>query len=432
MVVHLPDGRKINRWTENERWLDERKLIFGLKSEPFWQWQEKTADILWNFAHRNPEWPPKSIGAAINLMQTGFSFLRDRQEDAGLTNLAALAPYIFLPVSSRLKNAPDFLRLFIDGQLLISAQETSQKVNALYGAAALDLPRRGVASVPGGMGAMADKLVQAVSNFGGKVLFRKEVTSVAGNFEKGFFVRTKRGEEFFADAVVLNQTPWNAARLIEANKNRVLSSIGKLPADGWGAFVIYAGVDSKFVPRVFPEHHQIIQSEPLGEGESVFLSISPAWDKTRAPEGKRAVTISTHTRLGEWWNIYRENRPEYEERKASYTERIIDVVQKVFPGLSSSAELVLPGSPVTFQRFTRREKGWVGGFPQTNLFRTWDPKLAPGLWLVGDSIFPGQSVPAVTLGGLRVAERLIGELIKMNRKSWFYNQRKAGKVRWAG
>jgi len=48
------------------------------------------------------------------------------------------------PVAAHLRGAPEALRLFVDGQLLISAQATSQHANALYGAAALDLPRRGV------------------------------------------------------------------------------------------------------------------------------------------------------------------------------------------------------------------------------------------------------------------------------------------------
>ena len=64
---------------------------------------------------------------------------------------------------------------------------------------------------------------------------------------------------------------------------------------------------------------------------------------------------------------------------------------------------------MTFQRFARRDWGWVGGFPQTSLARAWGPRLAPGLWLVGDSVFPGQSVPAVALGGLRVARSLLAE-----------------------
>ena len=73
------------------------------------------------------------------------------------------------------------------------------------------------------------------------------------------------------------------------------------------------------------------------------------------------------------------------------------------PGLRGAARRIMPGTPVSFQRFTHRSLGWVGGFPQTSLFRAWAPRLAPGLWLVGDSIFPGQSVLAVALGGMRVA-----------------------------
>ncbi len=79
------------------------------------------------------------------------------------------------------------------------------------------------------------------------------------------------------------------------------------------------------------------------------------------------------------------------------------------PGIREAAGLVLPGTPVTFQRFTRRAWGWVGGFPQTSLFRAWGPRLAPYLWLVGDSIFPGQSIAAVALGGLRVARMILAE-----------------------
>jgi hypothetical protein len=38
--------------------------------------------------------------------------------------------------------------------------------------------------------------------------------------------------------------------------------------------------------------------------------------------------------------------------------------------------------------------------------------------MVGDSIFPGQSVPAVTLGGLRVAESVLDEFSRKRRKFW--------------
>jgi phytoene dehydrogenase-like protein len=52
----------------------------------------------------------------------------------------------------------------------------------------------------------------------------------------------------------------------------------------------------------------------------------------------------------------------------------------------------------------------VGGFPQLSLLCTLGPRLSPNLWLVGDSIFPGQSTAAVALGGLRVARMVLHEM----------------------
>jgi phytoene dehydrogenase-like protein len=174
--------------------------------------------------------------------------------------------------------------------------------------------------------------------------------------------------------------------------------------------MVYVGLDGSAVPADFPLHHQVIAREPMAEGNTVFLSLSPAWDKNRSPAGQRALTISTHTDLREWWRLFENERPAYEERKAVYVERILAAAETALPGLREAVHLILPGTPVTFQRFTRRAWGWVGGFPQTSLFRTWAPRLAPSLWLVGDTVFPGQSTAAVALGGLRVARAILSEL----------------------
>jgi phytoene dehydrogenase-like protein len=64
----------------------------------------------------------------------------------------------------------------------------------------------------------------------------------------------------------------------------------------------------------------------------------------------------------------------------------------------------MAGTPVTFESFTHRPQGMVGGFPQTSLWNARGPRTGiANLWLVGDSIFPGQSTAGVTLGGMRVA-----------------------------
>jgi phytoene dehydrogenase-like protein len=415
MVVHLPDGAAVTRWTDERRW-QEHRAAFGPQAELFFRWQERTADALWDLALRTPAWPPQNLTELAQLTRQGWAWLYQGKLLTSPRHLSHFLLDAFRPVAAHLHQAPERLRQFVDGQLLIAAQASSAAANALYGAAALDLPRRGVVHLAGGMGAIAQKLAQAVRQNGGQVLYRQEVTRIVVERGRPMAVETKRGKSFPADLVVANVTPWNMARLLGDQRPPRLGALATssprhLAAfDGWGAFMVYVGLAEAAIPANLPLHHQVMVREPLAEGNTAFLSLSPAWDKNRAPLGQRALTISTHTRLWEWWRLLTADRPAYEARKADYAQRLLSAAEVALPQLRQAAQLILPGTPATFQRFTRRLDGWVGGFPQTSLFRAWGPRLSQGLWLVGDSIFPGQSTAAVALGGLRVAASVLGEL----------------------
>jgi phytoene dehydrogenase-like protein len=173
--------------------------------------------------------------------------------------------------------------------------------------------------------------------------------------------------------------------------------------------VLYLGLDAAGLPAGAGDHHQVVvdPARPLGEGNSVFVSLSDATDATRAPAGRRAATLSTHTALAPWWAAYRQGGAVYEDCKADYTERLLAAAERALPGLRAAVRLCLPGTPITFERFTGRPWGAVGGAPQTSLLAARGP--ATGLanaWLVGDSIFPGQSTAGVTLGAMRVAAEM--------------------------
>ena len=407
MVVHLPDGAQVTRRGDESRWQAYR-TAFGEKAEAFWRWQEDTADALWDLALRSPTWPPQSPRELAQLVQTGLAWLgHDMRRHLKLSLIADALQ----PVEAHLRGASERLRLFVDAQLLISAQTTSASANALYGAAALDLPRRGVVHLEGGMGTIAQRLVQAVRGNGGQVHFRQEAGRIVIERGRPVAVETNKGDTFPADVVIANLPPWNVARLLGKDAPRHLQHLTARPRDGWGAFMLYVGLDDSAVPVNWPVHHQVVAREPMGEGNTVFLSLSPAWDKKRAPVGRRALTISTHTDLAAWWELYERDWPMYEARKADYAERVLQAAQVALPALRDTADLILPGTPVTFQRFTRRDWGWVGGLPQTRyrLLQALGPHQMPGVWMVGDSIFPGQSTAAVALGGLRAASSISAE-----------------------
>lgn len=444
MAVHLPDYLQVSNsgnghlkailhYGDERRW-QERQRVFGAQSMGFWQWQEKTADLLWNLALRLPPWPPQTPNELGKLVARGAAWAASHPFQSLDPRVAMAA---FQPLAPKLKDADERLRLFIDGQLLIAAQTTSYAANALYAASALDLPRRGMVHFHGGMGTIAEKLVDAIRASGGEVHFRSEVKAIRMEQGRPVSVSTKRNQEYDADIVIANLTPWNIAELLGDQAPQSIAKLPKRPDSGWGAFMLYAGIDETAldkIPQQDPRlaetlHHQIIVQEPLGEGNSVFVSISPPGDRRRAPAGKRALTISTHTGMNGWWILQRHDRKRYEQRRAAYSERIFKAVARIIPEIRAASELILPGTPVTFNRFTRRKLGWVGGVPQKSLFQAWGPRLAQNLWMVGDSIFPGQSTAAVALGGMRVADAVLSTLdsvqtrrVQDRRGQWEGNQ----------
>jgi phytoene dehydrogenase-like protein len=222
-------------------------------------------------------------------------------------------------------------------------------------------------------------------------------------------------EEFFpADFVVGNLTPWSLDELLgEASPKNLRHEVAGRSA-GFGAFVLHLGVEDEKLPQGIADHHQMIASMegPLGEGHSIFVSMSnPTFDTNRAPVGMRAVTVTTHTTVQQWWDLLQQDPDAYYAQKEAYAERMIAAIDRTLPGFRSGIKLMLPGSPVTYEFFTARHLGMVGGFPMKSLFAARSPRTGiQNLKLVGDSIFPGQSTAGVTLGAMRVAKLIEGIL----------------------
>lgn len=398
MAVHLPDGRQVLRWGD-ERRHRERRRVFGTASASFWRWQERAADLAWALSSLRPPWPPGAPRELVRLVSL-LPRLAPHVRDRGLP--LALLGDLVRPVSHHLPAHRSDLRTFIDGQLLIASQATSRATVALYGAAALDLPRRGTVDFEGGMGRLAQQLVGGVRRYGGKVFYRQRVTRILPANGKLRAVETERGS-FPADIVIANVPPQSLQSLLQEGKGDKRG----YPRDAWGAFTLYLGVHDSALADVGAPHHQVIESGFPDRGRAIFLSLSPAWDPTRAPEGHRAITVSTHTRPGPWWDLLSRDRAAYVKRKSAFKREILGLAERSFPGLREAIDVALDATPVTFHHYTRRPGGWVGGYPQTHLLRARNPQFGKDLWLVGDSVFPGQSTTAVALGGMAVAEEIL-------------------------
>ena len=407
-VVHLPD-RDIRLAQANADVLRQFPA-----SGRFWEDQARIADVAWSLAAQGLPWPPTSFTELVHLARIGMAHL---PQDVRLLPLVFRTARQWLAAYG-LAGDETLLR-FIDAQLLISAQTTAHHANALYSATALDLPRQGVQQVEGGMGGLAQALADAFEGFGGRVLYKHRVTKIDVNAGRVVGVHTQHGRQpgsyFPAGFVIANLTPGSLDELLDENSPaRLLREVARRDM-GWGAFVLYLGVDSSKLPVDLPDHHQIVTDMhgPLGEGRSIFVSFSPAWDASRAPDGHRAVTVTTHTAVQPWWEFLERDPNAYATRKQEYVERMLDGIEHAIPGFRASVVFAMDGTPVTYSTWTHRYRGIVGGFPQVSLFRARGPRTGiPNLRLVGDSIFPGQSTAGVTAGAMRVAQDVLCALPK--------------------
>ena len=120
--------------------------------------------------------------------------------------------------------------------------------------------------------------------------------------------------------------------------------------------------------------------------------------------------ISTHTELASWRDL---SEQDYAARKAAIGRLLIGHARRVYPNLGERAVVCEVGTPRTYERFTWRPRGAVGGVRQTlrntNQFAVPHRTALPGFWQVGDTTWPGLGTVACVLGSRIVAEGLLKE-----------------------
>ncbi|MDE2483547.1 MAG: FAD-dependent oxidoreductase [bacterium] len=390
MVVHLPDAR-VTRYGD-ERWLAERRAIFGDAAEPFWRAQERIADRVWSFAAGLPVLPV-DLPSALHLARIF------RPEHLPLLAMQGRSIASLLP-----RDASRRLRAFVDVQLLITAQARAHDVDLAFGATALDIAREGTYHLAGGISDIATALARAVRRHGGRIRYNTDVARIHARRAGVEAIELRDGERIPARAVV-------AAIPYE----NVLAMLGRAvpprlrTRQRWGAVTAYVGVPDGVVPDDAVLHHQLVfdDAQPLGEGNSAFVSISGAGDRVRARGGGRAITVSTHTDVNAWEDARAAGT--LETRKRAYAQRMRQAVERAL-GTRVDPVVFELGTPFTFERYTLRHRGMVGGTPQTttsaNLRARSHRTDVRGLVLCGDTAFPGQSTVGVTLSAINAARAL--------------------------
>lgn len=363
----------------------------------FWDAAVATAARGWELVTRLP-FPPRGPADVL----------------AGLASAEAwrLVPSLMGSTAARLDAAGDVsdeARAMLDEVLLVSTQAGARQVPWLFGALGLEYLQRPMYLPDGGLPSLLERLARVFVERGGEL---RTMTRVTGVRRAGAGYRVEAGPDAHdAERVVLNLTHWDAARLVEPALARDFERATRRHPDAWATGTLHLGVRDVFGADAAP-YHQLVLDEPLPVtgARGVFVSLSRADDRALAPDGFRAVTVSCHVPPGDWTNLSPEA---HDERKQRVADELLGAVARRFPALRSAETPVrLPGTPRTWERFTGRSGGRVGGlaFDFRTVLRGYPTGRTrwPGLVRVGDTVFPGQSVPACAWGARRVVSELLG------------------------
>ncbi len=389
--------------SERERLVDEFCALPGAPKKrlrDFFDWQRTIADALWDCFADPDLLPPLGVRNLARHFLRAPRYLR-------------LARLVGTPLGEVLRRHQlwDYLpfRTYANALCQITVQTDANSAEAPFALGAMDYFFRGTGHIHGGIGVLARALSEQITVLGGNVKFAEPVWRLIDT-DRGWEIETRR-DKYSARQVVANTLPANLADLLGKPVDDIsrLSHLHEQVTRGWGAAMLYLGVDASKISNPCAHHLQLIDStnKPLREGNHIFCSVSGADEPDRSPSGERTATVSTHVDMGRLWT---KNPREQAEYVAAVQHRMRRTLERRAPDLWEAVCFEMTASPRTFERFTNRRRGYVGGIPRTaglHNYRHLSPyEVHDGLYLVGDTVFPGQSVLAVALGGVRVAEAI--------------------------
>lgn len=400
MTVYLGD-KKITRWQDRDQWLEEVKNQFGEPAEQdtFWKLAFNVSDVVWKVSGKNHFFPP--IDGT-----DWFQLLKNDPRDAWVL------PYAFSSVKKTASDLgisnPEFYR-FLDEQLLISAQADAENTPFLFGAPAVTYTNYTNYYVPGGLVEMVKCLEDFIKSHGGEI-HTKEGIEAIDRTGTGYEVLSSKGKRYRAKAVISNIPVWNMPDYTNGVVAKYFRNEASKYEEAWGAFTMGIVTDDVYDDEMTLHHQLHINKEDQTEGlysDSIFVSMSKRGDTGRAAEGTRVLNVSTHTKTDFWFAA----NGNYDELKARVQNRITEILKEKLPGFNQAEiELIFSATPVSWSNWVYRKKGRVGGIPQSmsRSLLDWTPNKTPfnGLYLCGDTVFPGQGIPGVTLSGFNVYYRV--------------------------
>jgi prolycopene isomerase len=334
--------------------------------------------------------------------------------------LACLGLLKYLPL-----NAGDIARKYITDPLLLKfidiecycwsvvPADMTPMINA--GMVFSDRHYGGVNYPQGGVGVIAQKLVEGLKQAGGEIQYQARVTKIITEKGRAVGVELANGTEFYGRKIVSNSTRWDTftkllpPEYLPNNEKNWQQAYEKSPS----FLSLHMGVKAEVLPPTTACHHIILEDwqQMTASMGTLFVSIPTLLDPNLAPPGHHIIHAFTPDWIVNWQGL---SPIEYREKKELVAGNIIERLESIVPGLNAGLDYLEVGTPRTHRRFLGRMDGTYGPIPRRKLrgllSMPFNRTAIPGLYCVGDSTFPGQGLNAVAFSGFACAHRIAEDL----------------------
>lgn len=266
----------------------------------------------------------------------------------------------------------------------------------------------------GGVGKIGETLAEGLEKLGGEIKYQARVTEIIVENHQAIGVRLANGKEYYAQRIVSNATRWDTfEKLIENKKPKKEVKWQKNYRQSPSFLSLHLGVEAKVLENNPECHHIILEDWNNLEAEqgTIFVSIPTLLDRSLAPSGYHIIHTFTPSSMDYWQGL---TPKQYEFKKEEAAGRLIERLEKIFPGLDAGLDYMDIGTPRTHRRFLGRINGTYGPIPAHRLLgllsMPFNRTAIKNLYCVGDSTFPGQGLNAVAFSGFSCAHRIAVDL----------------------
>lgn len=247
------------------------------------------------------------------------------------------------------------------------------------------------------------KLEKVIEENNGDMIMNSEVTEIIINKNKACGVKLSDNSILSCDNIIYSGTVWNLYNKLIKNASDKKISWANRQIPTYPSVVLYSYVDKKVIPEnTQPVEMLVGDPDKLDESE-VTAYIFSIDDKTLCPDDYQTV-IAIGPSFKNWDNNYK-------DLKKSETERLLNILEKRFPGFKSAVKYSEIATPLSLEKYTSKNGGAVAGPKQMlgqHMFKRLHTKTEwKNIYCCGESTVMGTGTPTVTVSGLSAANAVL-------------------------